>query len=52
MLLNLSDFNNEDVFVHASSIIKNNPNKYKASLDENEVVEFDILKRTLFLPTF
>ena len=41
----LSDYNNEDVFVHASAIIKNNPNKYKASLSEGEPVEFDILKR-------
>lgn len=39
------DYNNEDVFVHASAIIKNNPNKYKASLSEGEPVEFDILKR-------
>ncbi len=39
-----SDYNNEDVFVHASAIIKNNPNKYKASLSEGEPVEFDILK--------
>jgi cold shock CspA family protein len=42
-----SDYNNEDVFVHASAIIKNNPNKYKASLSEGEPVEFDILKRKL-----
>lgn len=41
----LSDYNNEDVFVHSSAIIKNNPNKYKASLSEGEIVEFDILKR-------
>lgn len=39
------DYNNEDVFVHSSAIIKNNPNKYKASLSEGEPVEFDILKR-------
>jgi len=39
------DYNNEDVFVHSSAIIKNNPNKYKASLSEGETVEFDILKR-------
>ena len=39
-----SDYNNEDVFVHSSAIIKNNPNKYKPSLSEGEPVEFDILK--------
>jgi len=39
------DYNNEDVFVHSSAIIKNNPNKYKPSLNEGEPVEFDILKR-------
>jgi cold shock CspA family protein len=39
-----SDYNNEDVFVHSSAIIKNNPSKYKPSLSENEPVEFDILK--------
>lgn len=38
------DYNNEDVFVHSSAIIKNNPSKYKPSLSENEPVEFDILK--------
>jgi len=39
------DYNNEDVFVHASAIIRNNPNKFKPSLNEGEPVEFDILKR-------
>lgn len=39
------DYNNEDVFVHSSAIIKNNPNKYRPSLNEGEPVEFDILKR-------
>jgi cold shock CspA family protein len=39
------DYNNEDVFVHSSAIIKNNPNKFKPSLSEGEPVEFDILKR-------
>ena len=39
-----SDYNDEDVFVHASAIVKNNPEKYKPSLCEGEPVEFDILK--------
>jgi len=39
------DYNDEDVFVHASAIVKNNPEKYKPSLCEGEPVEFDILKR-------
>lgn len=39
------DYNDEDVFVHASAIVKNNPDKFKPSLCEGEPVEFDILKR-------
>lgn len=31
--------------MHASAIVKNNPDKYKPSLCEGEPVEFDILKR-------
>ncbi len=30
--------------MHSSAIVKNNPNKYKPSLNEGEPVEFDILK--------
>jgi len=34
--------NNQDVFVHQSSIIKKNPRHYHRSLDDNEEVEFEI----------
>ena len=34
--------------MHASAIVKNNPDKYKPSLCEGEPVEFDILKRNHF----
>ena len=38
------DDTSEDVFIHQSSIVKNNPNKAKRSVGENEKLEFDIVK--------
>jgi len=34
----------EDIFVHQTAIVKNNPNKYLRSVDDEEIVEFDIIK--------
>ena len=34
----------EDVFVHQTAIVKNNPKKYLRSVGDTEVVEFDVIQ--------
>lgn len=38
------DDNNEDVFIHQTAIIKNNPRKYLRSVGEGEDVLFDVVQ--------
>ncbi|OAF70282.1 Cold shock-like protein CspC [Intoshia linei] len=35
---------NQDIFIHQTSIKKNNPKKYLKSVDDGEIIEFDILQ--------
>lgn len=34
----------EDVFVHQTAIVKNNPKKYLRSVGDEEIVEFDVIQ--------
>ena len=43
-LLCFSDDNGEDIFVHQTSIIKNNPKKYLRSVGDGESVEFIVIQ--------
>lgn len=44
VLANFRDDNGEDIFVHQTAIIKNNPKKYLRSVGDGEAVEFIVIQ--------